>query len=224
MDTALPQKSLIGWALQAIFPELCLECGEKLPRSGFFCADCGETGSLKRVGDMEPENGITRRFVFVYEHTGKTLFAAAKFSGRRRAVNFFRREALDHLSPLCAGETLVLSLPSRKKFLAQLLRAIVPKGKLILNAFGVKRSPFGRSANKLLSEGERYKRIHESLNWSAKKIPAADRYILCDDVSTTGATLNHAAYLLQKYAGIPKEKIVLWALMYRPRHFLIPRQ
>lgn len=224
MDTALPQKSLIGSVLQAVFPELCLECGERLAHAGFFCSHCGENGSLKRVGEIEPENGMERSFAFRYEHTGKTLFGAAKFSQRRRAMNFLIGEGRSHLGPLSEGSTLVLGLPSRRKFLQKLLRSVVSKEKLILNAFAVRRKLFGKDANKLLGEGERYKRIHENLVWAEKNLPAADRYILCDDVSTTGATLHHAAHLLQKYAGVPKEKITLWALMYRPRHFLMPRQ
>lgn len=224
MDSALPQKSLIGSALQAVFPELCIECGKKIPRSAFFCDACGETGGLTRAGDVAAENGIERRFAFLYEKTGKTLFAAAKFSERRRAMHYLIREGRSHLAPLFGGSTLVLGLPSRRKFLRKLLGSIVPKEKLMLNAFAVRRKLFGKDANKLLGEGERYKRIHENLIWAEKPLPAADRYILCDDVSTTGATLNHAAYLLQKHAGVAKERILLWALMYRPRHFLMPRQ
>jgi predicted amidophosphoribosyltransferase len=222
MDSALSQKSVIGGALSALFPELCLECGSKVAGHALFCNTCAQQGILKPVGSIASEDGVHRQYAFLYEGLGKTLFAAAKFSDRRRAVNFLIREARTNLTDLCSGSAVVLALPSRKKFLRRLLRAIVPKQKLILEAFQVKRKLLRNDANKLLGEAERYKRIHESLVWKLKNLPTVERYIIADDVSTTGATLNHAAYLLQKHGGIRKEQITLWALMQRPRLFTPP--
>ncbi len=219
MDSALPQKSLIGDALSALFPELCLECGTKIAHHDLFCKTCSQDGILKRVGFLPSEDEIQRQYAFLYEGPGKTLFSAAKFSDRRRAVNFFIRESRGDLTGISGGSTIVLALPSRRNFLRRLLKALVPRQKLILDAFLVKRKLLQNDANKLLGEAERYKRIHESLIWSGKNLPAAERYVIADDVSTTGATLNHAAYLLQKHAGIRPGQITLWALMHRPRVF-----
>ena len=219
MDSALPQKSLTSKLLAAVFPELCLECGVRISRDNFFCDACGREGILKPVGLIPVEDGIARKFAFLYEGAAKTLFAAAKFSERRRAVDFLKSAAREDLENLSAGSALVLALPSRKKFLRGLLAANVAKQKLIPDAFRIQKRRFGGDANKLLGEAERYRRIHQSLVWNGVSIPPAERYVLCDDVSTTGATLNHAAHLVQENLGISKSQITLWSLMYRERLF-----
>ena len=81
--------------------------------------------------------------------------------------------------------------------------------------FRLRSGRFGEK-NKNLGEAARFRRIRESLVRGARPIPKAERYVLCDDVLTTGATLGQAAWLLEQ-SGIAREKILLWALLYRRR-------
>lgn len=215
---------MIQSILQAVFPELCLQCGEKIPRNDFFCASCAATGILKRPVPAIDEDGILRKFSFLYEGPAITLFSAAKFSDRRRALRYFIDEAKGDLRGLSNEKTLFLALPSRKKFLRRLLHGCLPGINIIFDAFRLKTNRRKADANKLLGEAKRYQRIHESLLWNSPVLPAAEKYIICDDVSTTGATLAHAAHLVQQKLKVDKSRITLWALMYRERHFRMPRQ
>lgn len=205
MDSTIFAKPLMNglqFLLSAIFPELCLQCGNAYAEKGLLCRRC------------ESPNGKT------YEGSFKTIFAAAKFTKRRRALNYFITNSAAELGELSAGATVFLPIPSSSPFLASTLRANVAHEKLYFDAF--KFSKKSRTRNKLLGEAERYKNIYESLLWSAKQIPPAEKYVICDDVTTTGATLNQARDLAQQNLG--EVKIVTWAIAERPRYFLIPRQ
>lgn len=201
--------------LQGFFPELCLHCGEKIVDRDFFCTACAPRSGFDVIPAENPK--YRQHYTFVYEGPLQTLFQAAKFSGRRRARRFFTEAAARDLDNLNDGKSVFLALPSRSDFLRTLLKKSLPATRLISDAFQVKRSLFGNKANKLLGEAGRYRRIHESLLWAGAALPEAERYILCDDVSTTGATLGHAAHLLSKNAGVDASRILLWSLMYRPR-------
>ena len=208
--------------LQALFPEACLHCGEKIADAGLFCTPCAANGTRKfAAGEThEKQARYPQAHAFVYEGIAKSLLKAAKFADRRRALASWIDLAAPQLAPLMEGDALVLVLPSRRKFLSRLLKAIVPKEKLVLNAFQFKRETFlFQRANKTLGEAARYRRIHDTLLWGGRKIPTAARYVICDDVFTTGATLNHAGYLAEKKLGLRPEQITLWALLARPREF-----
>jgi hypothetical protein len=47
-----------------------------------------------------------------------------------------------------------------------------------------------------LGEAARYRRIHDTLQWNGRPLLSAKRYVICDDVFTTGATINEIAKLL----------------------------
>ncbi|GEM_PF-2681979 len=222
MDSSLPQKYLINALLSAFFPEVCLHCGEKVADTGLFCALCAARG-IKRFTTADTKTQQTRyphAHAFVYEGVAKTLLKAAKFSERRRALQRWIDLAAPQLLRLIEHDTLVLALPSRRKFLRRLLKAIVPKEKLVLNGFQFSRERFlFQRANKALGEAARYRRIHDTLQWHGVKLPAAGRYVICDDIFTTGATLTHAGYLVEKNLDLQPEQITLWALLARPREF-----
>ena len=214
--------------LQALFPENCLLCDERLTGGRLICRQCEVSDPLKPAPEFAPER-YGRQFGFLYEGSGKALLKAAKFGNRRRARNFWIAAARPLLTQLAGEKTKLLALPSSKPFLRQLLQAVVPPERLVLNAFRTKRSAFfGNDANKFLGEAARYRRIHDSLQWNNQVIGEADRYIICDDVSTTGATLIHAARLTESHLRIAPERITIWALLYRPRefadHLRTPRQ
>ena len=222
MDSPVSEKHLTGKLLQVFFPETCLHCGENIADKGLFCATCARQG-IKRFSSTVTQVQHARypqAHAFVYEGIAKTLLKAAKFSARRRALKSWITLATPQLTPLLEQDTLVLALPSRRKFLTHLLKAIVPKSKLVLNAFAFRReSLFSQRANKALGEAARYRRIHDTLYWNGIKLPVAQRYLICDDIFTTGATLNHAAYLAEKNLAIQPGQITLWALLARPREF-----
>ncbi len=209
--------------LQALFPEVCLHCGEKIADAGLFCGACAEQGVKKYIASATraQQARYPHAHAFVYEGIAKSLLKVAKFSDRRRALKSWIDLATPQLSPLVGQGALVLALPSRRKFLARLLKAIVPKQQLILNAFAFKRETFlFQRANKTLGEAARYRRIHDTLQWKSVNFPPARRYLICDDIFTTGATLNHAGYLAEKNLAIRPEQITLWALLARPREFI----
>ncbi|HRP69979.1 MAG TPA: hypothetical protein PLY93_10650 [Turneriella sp.] len=157
--------------------------------------------------------------MYNYEGTGKTLFKAAKFNERRRAQKFFIQSARTHLIPLINAKTGVIAIPSRYKFLFKLLKVCVPKEQLFSDVLQIKQKPFSKVANKTLSAAGRYARVYENLQWNTLswRKQKFERYLLCDDVSTSGATLERAAYLLKAHLDLKDEQILFWALMYRPR-------
>ena len=222
MDSPVPQKYLTGALLSAFFPEVCLHCGENIADAGLFCAACSAQGIKKFTAPQMPAQHARypQAHAFVYEGVAKSLLKAAKFSDRRRALQRWIDLAAPQLLPLIQADTFVLALPSRRKFLKRLLKAIVPKRQLLLHAYEFKREKFLlQRANKSLGEAARYRRIHDTLQWKGVKLPASGRYVICDDVFTTGATLNHAGYLAEKNLRVQPEQIALWALLARPREF-----
>lgn len=224
MGAPLSETIVIDFILQAIFPEFCLHCGERVRQNAMLCTRCASGEILKRPVGVAKANGIEQKFSFLYEGAAKTLFSAAKFSERQRPLKYFIEAARPDLVEMLTEKTIFLAVPSRRKFLARLLGAILPPGTLVLDAFRFEKEGKNSAANKLLGEAGRYRRIHESLTWNNANLRPAEKYIVCDDVSTTGATLSHAAHLVQQHLDIDKSNITLWALMYRERQFRIPRQ
>lgn len=214
---------MTGMLLQALFPETCLHCGEKMADAGLFCSPCAAQGirEFSANGVQVQQVRYGQAHAFVYEGVARSLLKAAKFSERRRAVKRWIDLAAPQLRTLVGADSLVLALPSRRKFLQRLVKAIVPKKQLVLDAFSFKKEKiFLRRANKALGEAARYRRIHETLQWRGKQLPAAKQYVICDDVFTTGATLTHAGYLTEKNLQLKPDQITLWALLARPREFI----
>lgn len=203
------------YLLQAIFPEPCLHCRARLPDRGILCARC--TAELPQSKQNSRVAGAYYEtcYLYAYEGVQESLFKAAKFARRRRALNMVFRLARAALALLAEPGTVFLPMPSSSTFLAELMRSAVNREQIHAGMFFLRSGKFGDS-NKQLSEAARFRRIRESLVRSAKPLPGAERYVLCDDVLTTGATLGQAAWLLES-GGVPREKIILWALLYRRR-------
>jgi len=203
------------YLLQAIFPEPCLHCRTCLPDRGVICARCTE--ELPHCGQNSTVAGAyyQTRYLYAYEGVQKSLFKAAKFARRRKARNMVFRLAHGALASLAEPGTVFLPMPSSRDFLATLVRSAVPRDRIHVGMFRLRKDKFGEK-NKQLGEAARFRRIRESLVRGAKPLPVAERYVLCDDVLTTGATLGQAAWLLEQ-SGIAREKILLWALLYRRR-------
>lgn len=208
-----------GYMARSLFPELCLGCGGRLMRDDFFCAACAAATPVRATAPDIGAHGFQQRFVLDYDGNARKLLAAAKFSERRRALRFLISATTENLTPLTGKDSIFIALPSRRRFLHTLLKKSLPQQTIRTNVYRMKKRLFKKTANKELSEGERFRRIRDDLLLRARALPDAERYILCDDVFTTGATLTHAAHLLQTRLAIPKEKITLWALMVRPRKF-----
>lgn len=198
--------------VNGIFTESCVHCCKRVAEEGLLCHACSEKIC---VSATPPHRGIYSVYSAA-EYSGalKSLFAAAKFSERYRALHMLSRYAENSLGVFAANDTLFVAMPSSHKFLKRLLSKTVGKDKVF---FGGYRMLSMRDSNKTLGEAERFRRIQESLVLSGKRLPHAERYVLCDDVLTTGATLNRAAWLLEKEREVPREKIYLWSLLFRRR-------
>jgi predicted amidophosphoribosyltransferase len=122
------------------------------------------------------------------------------------------------LQKLNTPESSFIEMPSSRPFLHNLLKRALPSDKISRAAFVFDFARKGKQ-NKALKEAERFQRIAETLKLSGRPLPEAKMFILCDDVFTTGATLGHAAWLLQQKLALEPAQIQLWSLMYRPRQF-----
>ncbi len=205
---------LAGHLLQQLFPERCVHCGERLADRHLLCAAC-EATLRKAPDDPEIIRGGARAYALVYEGAAKSLFAAGKFSHRRRAQRLLADFAAESMQPLLQANALFIEMPSSRPFVHRLLKRVVPQGQLARGIFTMDRLGKLR-ANKLLKEADRFRRIAATLRLSGKPIPEAGLYVLCDDVLTTGATLGHAAWLLAQ-TGIAQKNISTWTLMFRER-------
>ncbi|MBV6493950.1 MAG: hypothetical protein LDLANPLL_01974 [Turneriella sp.] len=216
MDKTFSSTTLKSKAVRLFFPEVCLECRKKIADKNLFCEACLREKPLSWHPTFVKENEFSRRFLLSYEGVGKTLFKAAKFSERSRARKFLIAHAKEEFNSLLTPSTCVLALPSRRSFLRKLLKKCIPRKQLVLDAFFMREKLFKPSANKALSAAQRHARIHGSLFLNTKHIPMAEKYLLCDDVFTSGATLERAGYLVKENLGVKSSQITLWALMYRP--------
>ncbi len=208
---------VVSAALELFFPEECLHCHNSIAEKGLLCATC--SGTLRKFeSSASTQAGHVRHHALLYQGAGKALFSAAKFANRRRALQQLLPWAERSLRPLNAPESCFIEMPSSRRFLHRLLSAILPQQKITRKVFSFVKTAT-RGQNKLLKESERFRRIAETLKISRRDLPKAETYILCDDVFTTGATLGHAAWLLQNELSLKPEQIQLWTLMYRERFF-----
>ncbi|MCX7632241.1 MAG: hypothetical protein N2Z22_02780 [Turneriella sp.] len=202
------------YLLQALFPEACLGCGSVFPQEGMLCETCLAVFPQPVVNTFLSKNYFPSYFVLRYSQAEAQMLYAAKFASRRRARKFLLEIARPALAALSEPETIFIAMPSRHDFLAWLLRHSVPE-KLVCGIFQIAHTS-RKDANKYLGEAGRFRRIRENLHRSKKALPPAQRYILCDDVMTTGATLSHAGWLLHQ-EGLAREQILLWSLFYHER-------
>ncbi|AFM12187.1 ComF family protein [Turneriella parva] len=208
---------LFSAALEQLFPESCLHCRRQVAVRGLLCEACAKT--LRRYDAASASHGgFSRHHALYYEGAAKDLFAAAKFSNRRRALHELVPWAATGLQNLIAPESCFVEMPSSRPFLHRLVSRLLPNTSTVRSVFAFERSKTP-GQNKLLKEAERFRRIAETLKLNVKLVPPAKVYILCDDVFTTGATLGHAAWLLQTALSLQPEQIHLWTLMYRERLF-----
>lgn len=208
------------YLLQAIFPEPCVHCKSRLSEESLLCPQCLSLMPQSEQNSTVPEAHYQTQYLFTYEGVQKSLFKAAKFSARRRAQAKLFALAGNALRTMSQPGTLFLPMPSSRSFLSELIRSTVDAQSVQAGVFEMKKSIWGEK-NKHLGEAARFRRIRESLVRSPKPLRPAERYVLCDDVLTTGATLGHAAWLLEG-SGIPRGKISLWALFYRRREHDAP--
>lgn len=208
------------YLLQAAFPEPCQHCGEKFPLHGILCESCQAKIIESARNKVLPQAYYETQYLLSYQGVIKSLFTAAKFAQRRRATTIIYRLAHPALAALCTSDTLFVPMPSSRRLLLSLLENCVPRAYIAKGIFHV-RKRITEKQNKYLSEAGRFRRIRETLHRSKKNLPEAVRYILCDDVLTTGATLGQAAWLFEQN-GIARERILLWALCYQERKFDLP--
>lgn len=213
---ALPTIGKIGSALMRLaFPEMCAHCRQHPAGPHLLCTACMKEILITPAPQNLSESYYQTGYLLPYAGSHRTLFKAAKFAGRRRALQYFEQVAQRAFSALRSPGTCFLPMPSSRAFLRQILRANLPRDEIHAECFQFRKIR-GSGSNKLLGDAARFRRIRESLVRTRRSLPVAQQYVLCDDVLTTGATLGHAAWLLEN-EGISREHIRLFALFYQPR-------
>ena len=221
--------------LHVLFPEECSICGKDFIKNGLpLCSGClAETEENVYVERCEKcaeklhkgqcsvclsrtlyfQKGF---FFWVYEGTEKELFMMAKFENRKKSTKYLTEKAIVLFDEkINLNKFTILSLPSSNSFLRNILMTIAEKKNLRLYfPFSQKK----KRQSKTLDAKDRFLALKDSLSlkeelsWLDKKT----KYLLFDDVWTTGATLNMAAKILYD-RGVPVKNIYTAAFFRRDK-------
>lgn len=193
-------------ALAVLFPVDCAGCGAP-DRS--VCAACRASLQQSVIHSRTP-GGLPVRSAVRYEGVARSLILALKEDSRTDVAPTLRR----HLAPLRdPALTLVAVPPSRQ---AWRRRGYDPV-QLLFTAASTQVLEVARqtSTQKSLTEAERARNRAGSLR--ARGALAGLRVAVCDDVMTTGSTLDEAARALGAAGAEVVEAITLAAT---PRYFV----
>jgi predicted amidophosphoribosyltransferase len=217
MDSSLFEESLISRLQHYLLPERCLYCQQRYADRALFCSKCVDENPMRSAASTHalPYQEI---YGCSYDGVARSLMRAAKFGAQRRALKLCMDIARPQLRALMQSGTLFLSLPSRRPFLRRLLQKVLPAKVLEVDAFTFEdNEKANATANKSLGLRGRYRRIYTSLKWKNPRLADVKRCVVCDDVSTSGATLLRAARIAQEQLALQDEDMTVWALMHRPR-------
>lgn len=192
-------------ALAVLFPVDCAGCGAA-DRS--VCAACLASLQQPVIHSRTP-GGLPVRSAVRYEGVARSLVLALKEDNRTDVAPTLRR----HLAPLRDPVlTLVAVPPSRQAWRRRGYDPVALLAGRTLRGLEVARQT---SAQKSLTEAERARNRAGSLR--ARGPLAGLRVVVCDDVMTTGSTLDEAARALRAAGAEVIEAITLAAT---PRYFV----
>lgn len=192
-------------ALDFLFPDACLACGEPIGRGRrHLCVDCRAAVAVRpRAIELPPQPGVgpgrTRALSAVsYDSPVPELIRALKYGGRRSIAPVLADLLAEALAPARGGDWLIVPVPlhpARRRergFNQAWLLAAALAGGLDLEA---RRDALRRcrptASQTGLTREDRLENVRDAFV-STDALPAGLRVLLVDDVVTTGATLAAA--------------------------------
>ncbi|MDH5721405.1 MAG: hypothetical protein OEZ13_12435 [Spirochaetia bacterium] len=223
------------YPLHLLFPEICSNCGKDftahhLPLCSFCLEEKNETDEKLRCdicGEIKYNDSCSvcasRKiffkkgfFFWPYESVEKKLFMMAKFENRKKALRFLNQKALELYDKVITEKNMViLGLPSSNNFLKSMTISIAKEKDIeIYFPFSMQK----KKQSKTLHAKDRFLLLKDSLTLNKESLPInkKTKYLLFDDVWTTGATLNTTAKVLHE-AGVPIKNIFTAAFFRRDK-------
>lgn len=227
----------LGNLFRYFFPEYCRHCNERVAEeNSLFCRDCLGKIKIFSVENRcplcgEDSYGICSscqqkeiffsksKFIYLYEETAISLMRELKFQDSFRAWEIVKSDLDKKLN--FENNIVFITMPSTKKFVLQIGKYLAQKfqGYHIAHFFSFQKE----KETKKLNLANRFWHL-EKMGIADVNLPMAKKYILVDDIYTTGATLNKGARLLVEKKSIPIENIEVFALFRRIAQRRIPRQ
>ena len=162
-------------------------------------------------------------FLWLYDREGRKLLTQAKMKERVSAVKYIKNSIPGKIWETLekAEKSVLLLLPSSHVFIKKIAAFLAHESNLPLYEIFSKKSK--KLQSKLMHEKERFLQIEKNLQIDPEKLkklrekqPSISRFILVDDVWTSGATMNFAAKLLSE-EGVDTQKISVLALFRRDK-------
>ena len=230
--------TIINIIMNIIFPEKCTACKNNYISLKYpLCDDCllniqfiDITNRCQCCGDFIEDTvclNCQRKepffsksyFMWSYQDEIRHIVKMAKFYNRRSAVHFLKNNIdlslLNHVKN--SSDTIILRMVSSKKFIKILSKLLTSYLNIpIIDAYQKKKS---KIQSKLLHEKDRFLELEKNLFLKKEIYPLISQYkkfIIIDDVWTTGATINLASKLLVD-AGVPTQNIEVFAFFRRDK-------
>ena len=213
---------------------LCLTCLENIKpiislsdntntKSKLRCKRCG--GILKDNMCICGERKFFFKesfFVWPYYKEARRILKQAKFKNRSASIRYIKNNTPLALWKFLEGykNAVLLPMPSSHNFIFKISKFLANDSGLPLYKVFYKKQK--KLQSKLLHQKDRFLEIEKNMFLNKKKFEKlkissqAKKYILIDDIWTSGATMNYASKLIYEY-GIPQENIFIIALFRRDR-------
>ena len=182
--------SALEYISYALFPRRCALCGKVVPPDMPVCEKC--EADLEYVkGELCPRCGREKKYCSCSSHRRffESQTAPFYYSGAaKRSVHALKFDGCVHLSES--------SLKKRGYNQSALLAKEIAKELGVPFEEKLLSRPFQGKEQKTLGGIERFGGVIGAFDCAENKITENAAVLLCDDISTTGATLNECAKLL----------------------------